>query len=188
MRGDTERGVGISLWLLPEGEARARLLARIPDLARRHGSAPFEPHVTLVAGIPLATPGWMAACERLSRETEALDVLLGAPGHADAFFRCLYLSVEPTAELVAARDRAERLLGVRRGEAPLLHLSLLYARLAKDRREMLAAELGALEGMRFTARHLDALVTEGPPGEWRRVARFPLSRRGRAAGREETRR
>lgn len=42
---------GVSLWLMPEGEAGRRLGALIDRLAARLGTPAFPPHVTLLPGI-----------------------------------------------------------------------------------------------------------------------------------------
>ena len=50
------RAKGISLWLMPEGDAHQRLSEIIDRLAARLGTTPFPPHVTLLPGVLAPLP------------------------------------------------------------------------------------------------------------------------------------
>jgi 2'-5' RNA ligase len=165
------KGTGFSLWIVPEGEVRRRLATLIRVLARRFGGPVFEPHVTLLAGVP------GPAREALSRAREAVGAqgpfevrFLGAEA-GDSYFRCLYLRVQPSPELAALHERACEAFG-RRNEAPFFpHLSLLYA---PPPAPPVVDEIRASLPAGFGARRVDVYSTEGEAARWHRLGRMRL--------------
>jgi 2'-5' RNA ligase len=164
------KGTGVSLWLTPQGEMRRRLCALIRALARRYGAPVFAPHVTLLAGLA------GGAAEVLSRARSAVtarpfEVRLLGPEAGDSYFRCLYLRVQPSPELLALHERLREAFG-RSPEPPFFpHLSLLYA---PPPAPPLAGELRGSLPAGFAARRLDVYSTDGPVEAWHGLGRLRL--------------
>ena len=168
------QAVGVSLWLVPEGEAHGRLAMLLDDLARRLGTPSFAPHVTLLGGIRDAEQEVLARAADLARELAPLTVFLEGIGGTDDYFRCLFVRAGETEPLLAAHARAGHALG-RTETAPFRpHLSLVYGHLAAAERDRLASELVGSLPSQFSATRLDVVRTEGRPGDWRRLTGLPL--------------
>ena len=163
------KGVGFSLWMVPEGDEQRRLADLIESLARRFGRPVFEPHVTLLAGVREAQRDVVARAEALWRTREALPLRFIGLETDDTYFRALYLRVDPGPELLALHEAARGAFG--RGDDPpyVPHLSLMYGT---------PPPASVVEALRppspagFEARTLDVYSTEGPVESWRRVHRL----------------
>lgn len=174
----------MSLWLVPPPDVRRGLARRIDELALRHGTPRFEPHVTLLAGIE-AEGGQVAAESRgLVGRLGPVGLRLTRAGGRDEFFRCVFLEVEPEPALVEAHRRARERFG-RDAEPPFFpHLSLVYGRLDSDAKAALLQELEQDAGWRVasSASALWVVLTEGTVEEWRTLAALPVPQ-PRPAGR-----
>ena len=165
------KGAGFSLWIVPEGEVHRRLAALIAELARRIGGPVFDPHVTLLAGLPGPAEGVIARAEEVMCVSKPFPVRFVGPEKGDSYFRCLYLRVAPGPELLAlhaaARDAFER-----RDEPPFFpHLSLLYGA-PPPPAVIEEVRLAVPDG--FEAPTVDLYSTEGEVERWHRVRRFRL--------------
>lgn len=163
------QAVGVSLWLVPEGEVHGRLATLIESLARRLGTPSFAPHVTLLGGILDAEAEVLTRATELTRGLAPLVIPLERIDGSDDYFRCLFVRAGETEALLAAHERAGRAFG--RGQAaPFLpHLSLVYGRLAPGGKQRLIAELKVSLPAEFRATRLEVVRTEGPPEDWLRL-------------------
>lgn len=165
------RGVGFSLWIVPEGDVRRRLADLIESLARRLGGPVFAPHVTLLAGVPGPERDVVARVENVLRAATAFPLRFRGPETGDTFFRALYLRVEPSPELLALHQAARDAFARRHDPPYVPHLSLVYGA---------PPPLTVVEEVRptapegFEARTLDVQSTEGAVEAWRLVRRFPV--------------
>jgi 2'-5' RNA ligase len=165
------KGAGFSLWIVPEGEVRRRLAALIRALSRRFGGPVFEPHVTLRAGLPGPAPEVLAKARKAVRSRGPFAVRFGGPEAGDTYFRCLYLRVEPSPDLLALHESVREVFG-RPDEPPFFpHLSLLYA---PPPAPPIVDEIRASLPAGFGARRVDVCSTEGEVERWHRVGRLKL--------------
>jgi 2'-5' RNA ligase len=159
------RARGVSLWLMPDGEARDRLAGTIGRLASRLGTTPFAPHVTLLPGLPGPEEEVVEAARVLAAELEPFSIELeGISGH-DAHFRCLFFQVADAPALREAHRRAARSFGREPDPAFEPHLSLVYGTLVPEAKARLRADLAA-EPAAFPVGRLHVWRTEGVVGEW----------------------
>lgn len=171
---DEGQAVGVSLWLVPEGEVHGRLAALIDDLARRLGTPSFAPHVTLVGGILDAEPEVLARAADLARALAPVAIFLEGIDGSDDYFRCLFVRAGATEALRAAHGRAGRSFA-HAGTSPFRpHVSLVYGKLPPAQKQRLAEELAGSLPPDFLATGLEVVRTQGPPQDWRRLAALPL--------------
>lgn len=165
---------GVSLWLMPEGEARARLARCIDRLAVRLATPSFPPHVTLLPGLDAPVDSVLDAVAELARGLPPFEVRLSGVEGSDDHFRCLYARVEVSSPLGAAHARAVRRL-VPPGPLPFEpHLSLVYGTLDAGTKAALAREVEAEALPGFQARRLHAWRTEGEVGAWHEIGSCAL--------------
>lgn len=163
-----------SLWLVPEDEIYRSLSHTIARLADTYDAPRFEPHVTLLGILAGAEAHLLEQSARLAELMQPCPVQLSSPDHTEAYFQCLFLRVEPTAELLEAHRQAKRIFG--RADLPTYepHISLMYGSYPVETRQSIIARLGTeLEG-EFTAEHFHLYNTSGSPHSWRRVQTFAV--------------
>ncbi len=178
MRQEPGRAKGVSLWLVPEGAVRERLGRLIAELARRHGTPPFEPHVTLLGGLVLPEGEVLAGAQGLTRSLGRPCVQLTVLDASDEYFRGLFVRVEETETLLAAHALAAQTFGGEAGPPFVPHLSLLYGHLTPDAKREALSDLAGTFGTGFEAGQLQVVRTEGPPADWRVLAALPLGSEG----------
>jgi hypothetical protein len=173
-RAADDTAVGMSLWLMPEGEVGDRLRVLIRGLARRHQTPSFPPHLTLVGGIPGSEEAVLSRVADMARGLRAIAIRLVDVETSDEYFRCVFLRAEPTEELRGAHTQAGAVFP-ETAPAPFLpHVSLLYGRLEPPERAVVLRELGGTLKLTFEASRLYVFRTQGPPRAWRRRGAFPL--------------
>lgn len=164
-------------WLVPAaGPAEELLLTTITRLADEYDAPRFSPHVTL-------TPTFDSPLEQAAQTLTALvaglpavEVTFAAAGHEQAYFRALYLLPEPSAELTAIHEAAQRAWDM----GPWAfqpHLSLLYSEIPEAGKPLIIDSIGIPLPLtvRFDAVELWARGDPEVRG-WYRVARAPFSR------------
>jgi 2'-5' RNA ligase len=175
-RAADDTAVGISLWLMPEGGVGDRLRVLIRDLARRHRTPPFLPHLTLLGGIPGPEEAVLSRAASLARGLGPIAIRLREVDTSDEYFRSVFVRAQQIESLRGAHVGARAAFA---GAAPapfLPHLSLLYGRLEPTRRAAVVRELGGMLEVAFEASRLHVFRTQGPPRAWRRWGAFPLGR------------
>jgi 2'-5' RNA ligase len=168
------RARGVSLWLRLDLVLEARVSRLIRELAERLGTPVFEPHVTLLGGLTGSSDEILERAGRLAAETPAFSIRLGALGGQDEYFRCLYLEVEKTPELLDLHRRALGSFEARETGPFFPHVSLVYGDLSRAEKDRLEATLETPKrACRSVA--LEARLTDGEVASWRRLARFPFA-------------
>jgi hypothetical protein len=170
------KATGVSLWLMPEGEPRARLAELVDRLAARFSTPAFAPHLTLLSAIHGASPEDVLAQARvLASGLRPFRVSLAGVEGRDEYFRCLFARATADAPLLAAHAAAARAFGRPADPAFLPHLSLVYGALAEGEKRQLALELAAALVPSFDADRLYVWRTQGPVSAWRELGVFGLS-------------
>jgi 2'-5' RNA ligase len=163
-------------WLVPAaGPERDQLVATIDSLAAEHDAPRFQPHVTMLATFDSPEDRAARALKSLAAGVPPVELTLAATGYEETYFRALYLSVEPSAQLLALREAGQRAWAL--DPSPYLpHLSLLYSDIPDQDKQSLVGRIGIR--LPLTVR-FDAveLWRRDPRGvcSWYRVARAQLS-------------
>jgi Cyclic phosphodiesterase-like protein len=169
-----DRALGISLWLVPEGDERTLVERLIEDLAARLGSPRFAPHVTFLPGLAGRDGDVVRRAKEMAATLEPHALPLGPIEGRSEYFRCLYARIPETLRLLTTRAQA-RLTFRGAGEAPFEpHLSLVYGRLSPEEKEPLIADLTPRLPSRLVCSALEVVRTEGASADWRSLARFDL--------------
>jgi hypothetical protein len=162
-----------ALWIIPEGEAYSITDGYITKLSEAYGLPRFEPHVTILDGIPSADS---SALRGLASSLPPFHIrLTSRPEYLDEYFRCLFLKAHETPELMETFSKASGLFG-NQGEPYFPHLSLAYGDLPVETKREMIRELGDILEIEFEARQISLVgaSTEMPISSWKVVERFLL--------------
>jgi len=170
-------GQGHALWLLPEPRAFARLAGVIAQIARAEGSPRVEPHVTLLARIPLAAEDVAERARTFAAAVTPIEVLLARAGQRPDFFQALFLEVEG-GDLPGLRVRAAAAMGMTPDAGYGPHLSLLYADRPPAAKDTILDSIGRDWNEPCLLDRLAVVRPDGPPESWVRSATLPLGHRG----------
>lgn len=159
---------------MPEGPLCVQLATWIDRLARRLGTTPFLPHLTLVPGIALPEREAGARTARVAAAIDPFTVMLAAVEGRDEHFRCLFVRAHASGALQAAHATAARAFGREPDPGFLPHLSLVYGALRPGQKHAIAREIGEELRVSFEASQLHLWRTDGPVAEWREIGAFPM--------------
>lgn len=163
-----------SLWLVPEGELYQPLADTIARLADAYNAPRFEPHVTLAGVLTGTEADLRERSTRLAEVMEPCRIQLASPDYTDAYFQCLFLRVELTAELLEAHRRARIIFGMDSESDYIPHISLMYGNYPEEVKRGIITGLGdELQGA-FTAEQFHLYNTNGPPPSWQLAETFPV--------------
>ena len=167
-----------SLWLVPgvETTAHRQLQAAITELAERVEDAPiFEPHVTVIGDIDGERAALEDTTRTLAARTAPLELAFEGVHWSTTRHQCVFLSVEPTLELLDLRRSAREAIG---GSTAAYHphLSLVYSEMGlTERRDVTQSIDTAALPRGITCRALVLMDTTGPESEWETLVSVPLS-------------
>jgi 2'-5' RNA ligase len=166
-----------SIWLRPRGPQQQRLRNVITALAKQHGTASFQPHLTVCSARDWDAAASAAAADYI-RRSAILPLTVRKSGVSYSTttpFQAIVIEVENNAELRSFREALRRIVGA--GDPAPPHISLLYtidgrgeqpewwsseARLCGIAQEC-AAQIEAPEFV------LGDPVVVAPDGDWRNI-------------------
>jgi 2'-5' RNA ligase len=174
-----------SIWLQLSGDADRSLRALIADLAQRHGTMAFQPHLTVSSIAPDDRTVFDAAAAFVQR-CRALPlraVKAGISHSTTAPFKAVVVDLENRPELQAFREELRRIAGAAPFEPP--HISLLYTIDAAQKVLPWAGDVARLQRIAAEAAchvlqsdfSLDAPIIVAPDGEWTNIASWTVLRR-----------
>jgi len=140
-----------SVWIVPADEAFARIEKLIHRVHPRGGGPRFKPHLTLLAGSETTLADAELKLKHLAARLRPFEIRLGRIGWRREYFRSLYVSVEPTAELAAAQRVAYEVFEMNPPPPFEPHVSLLYGNLDEKLAQELAEDAGGSVDIVFTA-------------------------------------
>jgi 2'-5' RNA ligase len=140
-----------SFWLMLSTHHEKVVQSVIQELASQHGAVAFQPHLTLVGGVPMKMfQGPMELAEKLERITLLFFGAIHVPAsdlklsRGDKFTQAVYLEVaegsEARAKLTEYHVKACDILGIPPKEDFMPHISLIYKNLAEYDEEIAVSE------------------------------------------------
>jgi hypothetical protein len=91
-----------SVWALPPEHVRERLRVVMEALRASHGGPTFDPHVTVVGAIRLRRSQAIEMLRAASVGVSPYTARVTGVARGDFFYQCVYLRLEPTAEVSLA--------------------------------------------------------------------------------------
>jgi hypothetical protein len=169
-----KKATGYSIWLMPSGHAYNGFLELILQLSRDYGGPGFEPHVTLIGGLLGSKEEIVSKTVSLVDLLRPLTIKLENVDYLDEFFRCLFIRVKQTDDIVGAYSRAQDTFGLPPDMHWIPHLSILYCDLPSETKRKIIERIGNEFRISFVVRTVHLMLTEGTAENWLRVGAFSL--------------
>lgn len=163
-----------ALWLMPTGKAYYELASLIIDLSKKYGSPPFAPHVTLLGGLSGRMEEILSRTSNLSANLRPYTINLTRIEYLDEDFRCLFIRVQETEEVIQANTRTKEIFDRRNDPKYLPHLSILYGNFSSTTKEVIIEKVGRNFELSFEVDKLHLVDTSGRPESWFTEKEFPL--------------
>ena len=157
---------------MPSGEAYDRLARVIIELGHKYQAPVFEPHVTLLAGIPGPEELVVGQCQRLAAMVESYSIQLTKLDQLDEFYRCVFVRVLETGPVMETNLKARDLFGLELGLPYMPHLSLLYGKFPEATKRQIIHSLEEPCDLKFQANSMFLIDGRGSPPDWRKVREF----------------
>ena len=175
-----------SVWIRPEGPAAIALEQAIRSIQKRYGGPGGWPHITVAQDLECPVLELERRLEEIAAQVPPFPVRLDGIGWREEYWRCLFVRVQPSDDLLAAHRAAREAFGLKPVTDFEPHVSLLYGQFGEDRKQQMAVELGErLADLRFDAGAIEFVnaAPEVPVEEWRTLHEQPLvpSRAAQAA-------
>jgi 2'-5' RNA ligase len=164
---------GYHLFLMPEGELRETLQARIDMLAEKYNGPKFPAHVTLLARIEGKDEAEvLKAAEELAMRQSPFSLTLGSWGRGSEFFKALYVRIEDSDPIEAMHTKVNELLGMTDEDYYSPHLSLYYGLPGDEQRRSMILDMTYPNGATFTVNKVHVYKTEGTADTWEEIGVF----------------
>ncbi len=162
------------LWLTPIGDPYDRLASLIKTLSDQHGGPSFAPHITLLGEIGQEKSLLSEQVQLLATKLPPLAIELLPPAFEDEYFRCVYLTVKQTPELLDAYEQAQSILNANPSSSFHPHVSLLYGRFPERIKRAIIASLPVDLPKTFSV-NLQLIRAESlHPRDWHPVVTIPF--------------
>lgn len=170
-----------SLWLMPTGGISVKLAHMISQLSMDYSTPSFEPHVTLLNGIIGPEEEIVKKAAQTASMLAPYEILLTRVDYLDKYFRCLFINVEKTSEVMntnaKTREVFHEYITDRHLTAEYMpHLSLLYGDISSQTKEAIIKNIGREWNLTFEATSIHLFLTEGDVKDWHKLKEFPLGR------------
>ena len=163
-----------ALWLLPDQVATDSFAGLINDLSNRYEGPRFAPHVTLLGRLTGPEDVLAETTQRLAQQMHALTLRpQGLAGEA-YYFRCSYVKLEKSEQLLQAHERASNTFGSGYASDYLPHLSLVYGHLQRTAKTSLHSEVEDKLPPDFVADRLQLIHIAVSVPDWCVVITSPL--------------
>ena len=128
------------LWLLPDSKTHASLAALIQELGQRYGCPRFTPHLTLLEPLTGNREKLASTATTLLPKVKRLRMQPVSIDGEDTRFRCLYVKIPRTLELINVHKQAQTIFHIT-DENFMPHISLFYGTLPAVEKNKLRADL-----------------------------------------------
>jgi 2'-5' RNA ligase len=166
-----EQSATYSLWLEPTGDTAYKLQQRIKKLSKKYDTPTFSPHVTLLGGLTASKTELVPLTNTLASSVKSFELTLSKAGYLNTYYQSLFIHVEQNEGLTHLHSNACRLF-----DCPdeykneyMPHLSLLYGDLSQKQKEKILNNIGREFYLRFTAKKVVLMHTDGEPEQWKKV-------------------
>ncbi len=163
-----------SLWLMPTGKIYNKFFDLIFQLSKEYSGLNFEPHVTLLGKEIENEKEIIDKTSRLAALIKPYEIKLTVVDCLDEYFKCLFIRVEETKEVIEANLKAREVFNQQAELAYMPHLSLMYGNFFLGIKEKIIKDIGREFNESFEVGSIYLFCTEGEVSDWYRVKEFVL--------------
>lgn len=124
-----------SVWALPPEPVRDRFRRIMEGLRAAYGGPAFEPHVTVVGDFRGRRSEAVKVLRAAAASVQPYTARVTGVARGSFFYQCVYILLDPTAEVVGASDHCCANFGYNRKTPYMPHVSLLYGDLTDEEKE-----------------------------------------------------
>ena len=163
-----------SLWLTPPTSISEELSAVISQLSQQHSTPYFEPHITLLGDLTLLEEEMLSRTSQLADLITPFKLKLTTVSYLQEYFRCLFIKVEESQEIIEANQKARTLFHRAHDPKFMPHLSLMYGDFSPEKKEKIILEIGNDFHMTFEVRSLELVLSSSHLAleSWRTLQQF----------------
>jgi 2'-5' RNA ligase len=163
-----------SLWVMPSGSLYQALSECIESLSLTYRGPVFEPHVTVIGNVRGTESNVVAKTGELAEILEPYSLVLESPDYFDEFFKCIFLRVVKTHEVIQANSSARKVFNHQDISPYQPHLSLFYGKLPVDTKKEIVDNLKSICHGSFVASSIQLFSIEDDLKSWYLVHQFSL--------------
>nr|ACG45023.1 cyclic phosphodiesterase [Zea mays] len=124
-----------SVWALPPEPVRDRFRRIMEGLRAAYGGPAFEPHVTVVGDFRGRRSEAVKVLRAAAASVQPYTARVTGVARGSFFYQCVYILLDPTAEVVGASDHCCANFVYNRKTPYMPHVSLLYGDLTDEEKE-----------------------------------------------------
>jgi 2'-5' RNA ligase len=166
---------GYSLWLMPKDDVSNYLYNLIFQLSKKYSKPNFEPHITLIGELAGSEKDIISKTSQLAAVVKPYKVMLTKVEYLDEYFRCLFIKVKETDDVMNANSIARKIFNRNQDPKYEPHLSLMYGKLSIKTKEKIIGEIGNEFYISFEAKSIHLFLTNGEPRDWHRIKEITLN-------------
>src|SRR5581483_9318774 len=173
---DTSPIVRASVWI-PVTDPALHAIDEASRVARHCGGGPvIKPHLTLLMGIETTLESANEKLRKLAIRLQPFTVQLGRVDWRHEYFRCLFVTAEPSEALTEAHRLAHEIFEMNPPDPFEPHVSLIYGDIDERLKRDIAAELGGAVPTSFTARAIQLVqaAADRPIPAWNVLSERPF--------------
>jgi 2'-5' RNA ligase len=163
-----------ALWLLPEASVIDTFGEAIGRLSVRYQGPRFIPHVTLLGWVTGSEQQLTQTTAQLAQQLRVLDLRGTGFDGEQYYFRCFYLKLEVSPELMQAHEQASAVFNAGHSSNYMPHLSLVYGQGSVTDKSALRQELAASLPVQFSVDRLQLVHITVSVADWRVVTTCAL--------------
>ena len=169
----TRNAQSYAIWLMPHGNDKHQLKAKIQSLSSDFDGPLFEPHVTLVGGFLGEEKKLLKKTETISKIIAPFIIVFDGVAYFNEFFRSLFLKVKFSSQLGAARVLACTELEWKENKY-LPHLSLIYGDYTVKQKGKMILSLDSVIDS-FSVNNIYLAHNDEINLKWEVIREFPLN-------------
>jgi 2'-5' RNA ligase len=163
-----------ALWLLPDAAVSDAFGEVIVRLSGRYHGPRFTPHLTLLGWIIGSEQQLTQTTAQLAQQLRVLHLRGAGFDGEQYYFRCFYLKLEASQELMQAHERASAAFNAGHSSDYMPHLSLVYGQGTVTDKAVLRQELAASLPAQFSVDRLQLVHITVSVADWRVVTTCTL--------------
>lgn len=165
---------GYSLWIMPKGGVLEIMQKTINTLAEKYSAPIFNPHITVLGDLEMPEREILKKTELIAKNSKPFKVKCKDIGIEDYYFRCLYLKVKLSSELILLNEEASRVFHIENSLPYMPHISLLYGDYPIDVKKKIISNLKDTLDFNFIVGSIHVFHAFGEPNEWIEVKEIPF--------------